>query len=348
MQKVPAFAVVGIAIKLLVTGYAPDIGGNAILLFKNLLRLQYLKHDRAAAQQLHAYGSVLLLGLLEAIQAFQDSFADAGIVGRVRHGQWFVGNGQVIEDRFLIDIHALDAILNDDGDLIRERRVVCDEVGHRQREYVAMAVLVLQAFSGKSGAAGGAANEESAAAHVCGGPDQIADSLKAEHGVVNEERNRVDAVVGIGRARRDERAHGTSFGNSFLQNLAALGFFVVEQRVHVHGLIKLAHAGVNSNLAEQRFHAEGAGFVGHNRNDQLGQSRIAQKFGQQPDKPYSRRSFEAVGSFVEFFEVRFGHGLQRLGPHFSLRQISSELLPPRLHILDLRAVVLRAVERRVV
>ena len=121
--------------------------------------------------------------------------------------QRFIGDGQVIEDRFLFDIHPLDAILNNDGDLVGEGRIVGQQVRDRQREHVAVTVLVLQTFARERGASGRAADEKPAAAHVGRCPDQIADSLEAEHRVINEEGNRVDSVIRIGGTRRDERAH---------------------------------------------------------------------------------------------------------------------------------------------
>ena len=55
----------------------------------------------------------------------------------------FVGHREVIEDGFLIDVHPLDAILNDNGDLIRERRIVSQQVRHRQRQHMAVTILML-------------------------------------------------------------------------------------------------------------------------------------------------------------------------------------------------------------
>ena len=124
------------------------------------------------------------------------------------------------------------------------------QVRHRKREHVTMAVLVLQAFARQRGAAGRAADEKSAAAHVGRGPDQVADALETEHRVINKEGNRVDPVIGIRRARRDERAHRSRLGDAFLENLPVLGFFVVEQRVHVDRFVVLADAGIDSHLAE--------------------------------------------------------------------------------------------------
>ena len=116
------------------------------------------------------------------------------------------------------------------------------------------------------------------------------------------------------------------FGDSFFENLPVLGFLVVEQRVHVDGFIVLAHAGVDSDLPEERFHAEGAGFVGNDGHDELAEFRIAQQLCQQSHEDHRGRNFAALGAFVEFLEVRIGDRFQWRGRHFTRRHVSAELL----------------------
>src|SRR3974377_612284 len=105
---------------------------------------------------------------------------------------------------------------------------------------MAVAILVLQALTRKSGTTRSSAEQEAAGAHIGRSPDKICDALEAEHRVVDEKRNRIHAVRGITGARGDERSHRASFGNSLFEDLPILGFFVVEQRVHVDGFILLA------------------------------------------------------------------------------------------------------------
>src|SRR5258708_31782058 len=139
---------------------------------------------------------------------------------------------------------------------------------------MAVAVLVLKAFTGKCRTARRSTKQEAARAHIGCGPDEVRNSLETEHRVVDEERNRVDAMRGIRRSRSDERAHRSGFGDAFLEDLAVLRFFVIEQRIYVDGFILLADAGINSGGAEKRFHAEGAGFVGNDGHDELADFRF--------------------------------------------------------------------------
>src|SRR5208337_2057524 len=107
------------------------------------------------------------------------------------------------------------AILNNNGDLVCERWIVSQQIGNRQSQNVAVAVLMLQTLAGQRGSSRRASNQKSAAAHISRSPDQIPDALESEHRIIDKEGNRIDAVVGIGRARGDERAHGAGFGYSF-------------------------------------------------------------------------------------------------------------------------------------
>ena len=76
------------------------------------------------------------------------------------------------------------------------------------------------------------------------------------------------------------------------------GFLVVEQGVDVDRLVELADAGINSDGAEKRFHAEGARFVRNDGHDQLADFRIAQHFSQHADEGHGG------GNFASFAAVR--------------------------------------------
>src|SRR4029077_6705690 len=130
------------------------------------------------------------------------------------------------------------------------------QVWHRQREDMAVAVLVLQSFPGKRRASRGSAEQEAARAHVRRGPDEIRDALKPEHRVKNKKWYRVDPVGGVRGARSDKRRHRTRFRDSLFENLSVLRFFVIQQRVHIDRLVALARTGINTDRAEERLHAK--------------------------------------------------------------------------------------------
>ncbi len=145
-----------------IAGNAPYVGRDSVFLFQNLLRLQHFKHDGAAAKELGSQLRVFLFRSLKAIQTLENALADIFAFRHRGHGQRLVADRQVIEDGFLVHIHALDAILNDDGNFVSECGIVGQQIGHGQCEHMAVAVLMLQAFAGQGGASGGAAEQEAA------------------------------------------------------------------------------------------------------------------------------------------------------------------------------------------
>src|SRR6056297_2942323 len=119
-----------------------------------------------------------------------------------------------------------------------------------------MAVLVLQSFAVQRCSAGGASDQEAFGSHVGGGPNRIADSLEAEHAVVDVHRNHVDTVATVSGTGGAEAGHGTGFGDAFFQDLSVLSFLVVRDLIRIDGLVKLSGVGVDPELAEHAFHSE--------------------------------------------------------------------------------------------
>ena len=194
----------------------------------------------------------------------------------VRVGVVLVHQGEVVVLVALLGEHALHAVLHDHRHFVAEGRVVGSAVRDRAGQQVRVAVFVLQAFAVERGAAGGGAEQEAARAHVGGLPGAVADALEAEHRVVDVERQHrlvVGAVAGGGGHPAAERA---GFGDAFLQHLAGGVLAVVHQLVGVDRLVLLAVRGVDADLAEQAFHAEGARFVGDDRHHARADLLVAQ------------------------------------------------------------------------
>ena len=209
---------------------------------------------------------------------------------------------------------------------------------------MAVAVLMLQAFAQHGGAAGGAAHQEALAARVGEGPGHVSDALEAEHGVVHVEGNRRHTVVGVGRACGGKRGHGAGFGDAFFEDLAVLLFAVAEQHVGVVRGVLLAFGGVDADLLDHRFEAEGAAFVGNDGDDQLADRGILQQMAQHADEAHGGGDGAVVGAAGPLLE-----GVERRGLEVDLRdlalgQVAAQLLAARVQVLDLGRVVVGTVE----
>ena len=105
--------------------------------------------DRARAQQRDAH----LAGAarVQQVHALEDALLDA--LRQRGLNVVLVHHRDVIEDALVVREHALHAVVDDHGELVRIGRVVGDAVRHRGRVQQAVAVLVLQAFARERGAA---------------------------------------------------------------------------------------------------------------------------------------------------------------------------------------------------
>src|SRR5712672_3957367 len=179
MQAVPALGFYSVGVQSFVAGYAPHVGGYAVFLSENILRLQGFAQDGAAAEELRLQLGLFVFAGSEFVHATQNAVFHVARHGR--HGVRLVHQSDVVKNVFAIFVHAANSILNDDRDFVGERGIVGEQIGNGQREDVTVAVLVLQAFAGKRGAAGGATEEEASSAHIGSGPDEVGDALEAEH-----------------------------------------------------------------------------------------------------------------------------------------------------------------------
>ena len=206
---------------------------------------------------------------------------------------------------------------------------------------------MLQTFAGERGASRRSAQQETAHPHVRGGPDEIRNPLEPEHRVINKERNCVDALRRVGRARRNERTHRPRFGDALLEDLPVFFFVVVQQGVDVHRLVFLSHARIDSDRAEQRLHAKCARFVRNNRHNQFADLGILQHLFQNADERHGGGNFAAFAARCKFLEEFAVVGDQSLGPRAARRNIAPQFLAPRVQVLQLLGVFLRTIEGNV-
>ena len=166
VHTVPTLGIEGVAVQGLVAGDAPDIRADLVFFFEQALRFEGAVDDRAATEEVGLEPGALLGRGLELVHALENAFFDS--VGHLRHGIDVVFDRQVVEHVLLLDVHAADALADDDGDLVAKGRIVGFEIGHWIGQQVAVPVLVLQPLAVERGAPGRAADHEALDPHVAG------------------------------------------------------------------------------------------------------------------------------------------------------------------------------------
>ena len=202
-----------------------------------------------------------------------------------------------------------------------------------------MAVLVLQAFAVQRRAAGGAAEQEAARAHVAGGPGEVADALEAEHRVEDVEGDHLHAVRRVRRRRGDPVAHAPGLVDALLQDLPVLALAVEHQLVGVLRRVELPLLVPDAELAEHPLHAERARLVRHDRHDVLADGLVADQHLQHLHEGHRRRDLALVGALgqaLERGERRHGH---RLDPLPALRQVAAERHAALAHVREFLAAL---------
>mmetsp|Transcript_247 Transcript_247/g.801 ORF Transcript_247/g.801 Transcript_247/m.801 type:complete len:1043 (+) Transcript_247:305-3433(+) len=262
--RVPLFAE-GFPMHLADVRGAPELAADAEL-GEEVDGIKDLLHDRPGADK--PDGEVLvsrrLRELVQPLQAPLFRGLPEGL--HLGHGGLdvvLVVHGDVVDQVLVFAPHLLDAVFDDVGQLIGERRVPTDHRRVRERNQQRVAILVLQTFAVQRGAAGRGAEEEAPGPGVRGLPDEVAHALEAEHRVIDKERQHGTSLGGVRGAGRDPRAQRAGLGDAFLQHLPVGRLGILHERVVVNRGVVLAEGGMDLELVEKRVQAESARLVRH-------------------------------------------------------------------------------------
>ena len=345
MQQVVAFAVLAITRQFVKARATPDVGCNAPVFFQQLLRCNALAQNRARAQQLYARGQ--FDAFLAQVHAFDDLIFGAGF--QTRHGIVFIEQREVVKDVVLALHHALESMLQDDAHLVRKGRVIADAVGNRAGQDVAVPVFMLQTLAVERGAPRRAAQQKATGLHVTGGPGQVAHALKAKHRVIDIERQH-DAITGaVAGSCGNPAAHAAGFVDAFLQDLTLDVFLVIHHLLFIDRRVLLAGRVVNTDLAKQALHAEGAGFIDQNRHHARAERLVAQQGGEKTHIGLRRRYLAPLGGRLHhrLEHVQRRHGKLLVGLGATVRQVAAQRLAPLVQVAHLGRIVSRLVERNI-
>ena len=345
MQAIPAFGVVTVATQFGEARTTPDVGSHAEFLVEQLGCRHHFTQDGARTEQLHAQLTLLrLAAILEQVHALDDALGRA--FGHVGVSVVLVHQGEVVVLIHLLGQHPLHAVLQDHGHFETERRIVSAAIGNGTGQKVRMAILVLQAFAVERGATSSGAEQEATRTHVGGLPGRIANALKTEHRIENEERQQRQIVVAVTGGAGHPRRERAGFGDAFLQHLPGLILAVVHELVGIDRLVLLPERGIDADLPEQAFHAEGAGFVGHDGHHARADLLVAQDDVEGLHEGHGGADFALAGALEQTLEVGQRRHFERLAGFLpALRQETTQLGATRLHVLHFRRIFAGVVER---
>ena len=268
-----------------------------------------MTQDRTGAQQLNF--TFATFNGFEFVDTFTDTFLST--FRHCRHVVVFVQRSDVVVNVLLFfTVHTLQTVMHDDSNFVSVSRVVRDTVRDSQRLNVAVTIFVLQTFAVQGGTTGSTADQEATRLLVASRPAQIANTLEAEHRVIDVERDHRQ-IVGAVRGRRCQP--GTTCAqlvDPFLQNLTFLVFFIVSNLLAVLRGVLLTVRAVNTNLTEQTFHTESTRFVGDDRYQTIFDRLVLQHYVQGTNESDSGRDLFAL-LFQQRAEVLQARQLKLLG-----------------------------------
>src|SRR5258708_36889229 len=109
---------------------------------------------------------------------------------------------------------------------------------------------MLQTLAGERRAPGRAAHQKAPGLTVARRPNEIADSLKTEHRVINIKRHHAHAMVRVRRRGREPGAEAPCLVDAFLENLS---LFVLALEHELFGILRragLSPRRIDADLAE--------------------------------------------------------------------------------------------------
>ena len=268
-----------------------------------------MTQDRTGAQQLNF--TFATFNGFEFVDTFTDTFLST--FRHCRHVVVFVQRSDVVVNVLLFfTIHTLQTVMHEDSNFVSVSRVVRDTVRDSQRLNMAVTIFVLQTFAVQGGTTGSTADQEATRLLVTSRPAQIADTLEAEHRVIDVERNHRQ-IVGAVRGRRCQPGTPSAqLVDPFLQNLTFLVFFIVSNLLAVLRGVLLTVRAVNTNLTEQTFHTESTRFVGDDRHQTIFDRLVLQHHVQSTNESDSGRDLFAL-LFQQRAEILQARQLQLLG-----------------------------------
>ena len=124
-----------------------------------------------------------------------------------------------------------------------------------------------------------------------------------------------------------------------------LGFLVEHHLIGILRLVQLTLRGIDAELAEHAFHAEGARLIGHDGHHMLADHLVLHQRREDAHESHGGGNFAIAGASENGIEVLERRHRQSLGFHAPRRQVAAQRLAAFLEVLHFRAVFGRAIER---
>ena len=169
---------------------------------------------------------------------------------------------------------------------------------------------MLQSFTAQCGASSGGSNEKATSALIGRRPNQVTDPLKAEHRVVNVERQHRHAMHAVRRRGGDPRGQRARLGDALLQQLTVASLAVKKHRTGVFGFVELAQRRIDADLPKQVGHAKSTRLVRDNGHDTRSERLIFEQVAKQPNRGGRRRhlfAFRLQRKAGVIIQRRHGH-----------------------------------------